>query len=49
MNKIILLVILILVTGCTWKSPAEHKLEKERLTIEHIHGPECEHEHRRHI
>jgi len=37
----------LVLTGChvTWKSPAD--VDRERLSIIHIHGPDCIHEHYR--
>ena len=38
---------IIVLVGChaTWKSPAD--VDRERFSIEHIHGPDCIHEHYR--
>ena len=35
---------ILVITGCTptWKSPAD--MDRERYSIEHIHGPNCIHE-----
>ena len=38
---VIFFVLVFLLASCTWKSPADHK--REKLSIEHIHGPNCDH------